>query len=201
MTASDSSRLAILCVVGFAIVNAAFYFLSGSYFDSHHAIVGGQLVATYSADQTQHIRVVFAGVSGAVTAVIFVAALSRNLVGHVLAGALGAFNFVAGVVSLQHGLSGALIATLVITGGLMPVLAWFSYRRARGAWSVLVALCGTLAVVGLFGAPKVRNVLDVSLWTTMILPGLFAVACISLALLRDRYTERSIDRSIDRAAA
>jgi hypothetical protein len=194
MTASDSSRLAILCVVGFAIVNAAFYFLSGSYFDSHHEIVGGQLVATYSADQVQHIRVVFAGVSGAVTSVAFVAALSRNLVSHVLAGVLGAFNLVAGLVSLQHSLSGALIATLLITGALMPLLAWFSYRGARGArgaWAFLVALCGVLAVVGLFGAPKIRNILDVSLWTTMILPGLFAVACISLALLRDRYVERA----------
>jgi hypothetical protein len=189
--ASDSPRLAILCVVGFAIVNVAFYFLSGSYFDSHHAIVGGQLVPTYSADQTQHIRVVFAGVSGAVTAVTFAAALWRTPVGHILAGVLGAFNFVAGIVALLHGLSGALIATLLITGALMPVLAWFSYHRARGAWSVLVALCGVLAVVGLFGAPKVRNVLDVSLWTTMLLPGLFAVACISLALLRDRYVERA----------
>jgi hypothetical protein len=191
MTASDSSRLAILCVVGFAIVNTAFYFLSGSYFDSHHEIVGGQLVATYTADQVQHIRVVFAAVSGAVTAVAFVAGLQRNLVGHILAGVLGVFNLVAGIVSLQHSLSGALIATLLITGALMPVLAWFSYRRARGAWAFLVALCGVLAVVGLFGAPKIRHILDVSLWTTMILPGLFAVACISLALLRDRYVERS----------
>src|SRR5882757_8693252 len=91
--ASDSPRLAILCVVGFAIVNAAFYFLSGSYFESHHAIVGGQLVATYSADQVQHIRVVFAAVSGAVTAVTFAAAMWRSQVGHVLAGVLGVFNF------------------------------------------------------------------------------------------------------------
>lgn len=188
---SSTLRLAILCVVGFVIVNAAFYFLSGSYFDSHHAIVGGQSVATYSADQARHLRVVFAAVSGAVTAVAFIAALWRNQVGHALAGALGLVNLAAGVVSLQHSLSGALIATLLITGVLMPVLAWFSYRRARGAWSVLVALCGVLAVVGLFGAPKVRNVLDVSLWTTMILPGLLAVACISLALLRDRYVDRT----------
>jgi hypothetical protein len=191
--ASDSPRLAILCVVGFAIVNAAFYVLSDSYFESHHAIVGGQLVATYSADQAQHIRIVFAAVSGAVTAVAFAAAMWRNQVAHVLAGVLGVFNFTAGVVAAwRPGVSGALVATLLITGGLMPVLAWFSYRRARGAWSILVALSGVLAVVGLFGAPKVRNVLDVSLWTTMLLPGLFAVACVSLALLRERYVDRTV---------
>lgn len=189
--ASDSPRLAILCVVGFAIVNVAFFFLSGSYFDSHHEIVGGKLIATYSADQAQHIRVVFGAVSGAVTAVAFLAGLWRNQVGHGLAALLGLFNVVAGIVALMHGLSGALIATLLVSGALMPVLAWYSYHRARGAWSVLVAICGVLSIVGLFGAPKIRAILDVSLWTTMILPGLFAVACIALALLRDRYVERA----------
>lgn len=183
-------RLALLFVVGFLVVNAAFFLLSGSYFDSHHQIVGGASVPTFSPAQASHLRVVFAVVSGVVAAVGFVAGLARRGVGHALAALLGVADLVFGVLALKHDQPGALTATLLVTGLVVPALAWFSYHhRSRAAWSFLVALCGVFAVVGVFGAPKVRGVLDVSLWTTMIFPGLYVVACATLALLRDDYVD------------
>jgi hypothetical protein len=190
-TARNLPLVAMLCAIGFVIVNAAFYVLSGNYFDSHHQIVGGARVATFTAEQATHIRIVFALVSAAIAAAAFAAGVWRRDVSHGLAALLGLFNLVAGIFAARNGLSSALVATLLITGGLMPTLAVFSHRRSRPAWAFLVAMCGVLAVVGLFGAPKVRSAVDVSLWTTMILPGLLAVACISLALLRDDYVDRA----------
>ena len=190
-TARNLPHVAVLCAIGFVIANAAFYFLSGNYFDSHHQIVGGARVATFTAAQAGHIRIVFALVSGATAAAAFAASVWRRDVSHGLAALLGLFNLVAGWFALRNGLSSALVATLLITGVLMPTLAVFSHRRSRPAWAFLVAMCGVLAVVGLFGAPKIRSAVDVSLWTTMVLPGLLAVACISLALLRDDYVDRS----------
>jgi hypothetical protein len=186
-----TKRLAIVFAVGFVVVNVAFYLLSGSYFESHRQIVNGASVPVYTPEHASHLRVVFALVSGAVTAVGFLAGVQRRVVGHLLASALGAANFAGGIAALVRGAPGALTATLLITGAALPVLAWFSYRRARGAWAFLVALCGVLAVVDLFGAPKIRGVFDISLWTTMLLPGLFAVACATLILLRDDYVDRS----------
>lgn len=193
MTAARESiqRLAILFVVGFLVANGAFYVLSGSYFDSHHEIVGGASVPVYSPAQAAHLRIVFALVSGAIAATGLVAGLQRRVVGHLLAGVLGVGLLAGGIAALVHGLSGALIATLLVGGLVTPALAWFSYQRSRAAWAFLVAICGVLAVVGLFGAPKIRGVFDVSLWTTMLVPGLFAVACASLTLLRDDYVTRS----------
>ncbi|HMG53742.1 MAG TPA: hypothetical protein VK601_09670 [Kofleriaceae bacterium] len=188
---TQTKRLAILFAAGFVVVNVAFYVLSGSYFETHHQVVNGASVPLYSPEQQSHLRIVFALVSGAVAAVGFLAGLRRRLVGHVLAAVLGAVNLAGGIAALvQHG-PAALIATLGITGAAMPVLAWLSYHRARAAWAFLVALCGVLAVVGLFGAPKIRGMLDVSLWTTMLLPGLLAVACFTLILLRDDYVDRT----------
>jgi hypothetical protein len=189
--ARDVLRIAILCLAGFGIVNVAFRFLSGSYFDSHHEIVNGLSVPSYSEAQAAHIRGVFAIISAAITAGCIAAAALGSVFRHALAALLGVVNLVAGVASFLYGLSGALTASLLITGALMPVLAWFSYRRARGPWAVLVAICGVLAICALFGAPKIRHVLDVSLWTTMLLPGLFAVACISLALQHREYVDRT----------
>src|SRR5262249_20858702 len=141
--------VAALCGIGLVIVNAAFYVLSGSYFDSHHQIVGGVRVASFTPEQASHIRAVFAGVSATVAAAVFAAGVSRRDVSHGLAALLGVFNFVAGIVAARSGLSGALIATLLITGALMAVLAVFSYRRSRPAWAFLVAMCGTFAFVTL----------------------------------------------------
>jgi hypothetical protein len=187
-------RLAPLFVIGFLVVNAAFFFLSGSYFESHHQFVGGASVPTFPPDRASHIRVVFAVVSGAVAAVAFVASVARRGIGHLLAAVLGVVNLVLGVVAFHYNQPGALIATLLVSGVVVPTLALFSYRRARAAWAFLVALCGVFAVVGLFGAPKVSRVLDCSLWTTMIFPGLYVVACATLALLRDDYVESATRR-------
>lgn len=183
-------RLAPLFAIGFLLVNAAFYVLSGSYFESHHQIVGSDTVPLYSPAEATHLRMAFAAVSGVVTAIAFVASLARRQVGHVLAALLGLSNLAFGVLAASHSQPGALTATLLITGVLVPTLAHFSYRRSRAAWAFLVALCGVFAVVGLFGAPKIRGVLDVSLWTTMIFPGLYLVACATLAVLSDDYVER-----------
>jgi hypothetical protein len=186
--------LAVLFLIGFAVVNAAFFFLSGSYFASHHQIVGGSSVSTFSPDQATHIRVVFAAMSGAVAAVGLVASLARRAIGHLLAAVLGIGNLVFGVLAITHSQPGALTATLLVSGCVVPTLAYFSYRRSRAAWAFLAALCGVLAVVGLFGAPKISRVLDLSLWTTMIFPGLYVVACTTLALLRDDYVESAAAR-------
>jgi len=91
-------------------------------------------------------------------------------------------------------LGSALTATLLVSGCVVPVLTYFSWRRSRAAWAFLAALCGVFAVVGLFGAPKISRVLDLSLWTTMIFPGLYVVACATLALLRNDYVESATAR-------
>lgn len=183
------ARLAPLFVIGFLVVNAAFFLLSGSYFESHHQFVGGASVPAFSPEQASHVRVAFAVMSGVVAAVAFVAGLARRVIGHALAALLGVTNLVFGFFAFTHDQPGALTATLLVTGLVVPTLAHFSYRRSRAAWAFLVALCGVFAVVGLFGAPKVRGVLDLSLWTTMIFPGLYVVACATLALLRDDYVD------------
>jgi hypothetical protein len=170
-------------------LNVFFFFASGNYFASHHQLVGGASVPAFSPDQATHIRVVFAAMSGAVTAIAFIASRARRGVGHLLAAVLGLANLAFGVVALIFSQPGALIATLLVSGVVVPTLAYFSYRRSRAAWAFLVALCGVFAVVGVFGGPKISRVLDVSLWATQIFPGLYVVACETLALLSDDYVE------------
>jgi hypothetical protein len=185
------ARIAIVSVVALIALNAAFFILSGSYFESHREIVGGASVPSFSSDQIDHVRAAFALASAVVAAVNFAVALHRRLIGHAVAALLGAFNFIAGIGAWMHGTSGALVATLLVTGVVLPVLAWHSYHRSRAAWGFLAAMCGVLAFASLFGAPKIRSALDVSLWTTMIIPGLYVVAAAACHLLRDDYVDRA----------
>jgi hypothetical protein len=178
-------------IAAFAILNIAFYFLSGNYFDAHHEIVGGAVVPSYSPAQQSHLRMVFALVSGGLVLGNFAVGLLPRLGSHAVAAVLGAFNLVSGIAVVSAHGSGALSATLLITGVLMPVLAWFSYHRSRAAWSFLTAMCGVLVLATLFGAPKIRNAYDVSLWTTMLLPGFYAIAAAALVRLGGDYVDRT----------
>ena len=50
-------------------------------------------------------------------------------------------------------------------------------------------MCGVFAFASLFGAPRLRDILGVSLWTTMMLPALYAVGALTMYLLRDDYVD------------
>src|SRR5262249_47197238 len=115
--------LAVLFATGFVVVNAAFFFLSGSYFASHHQIVGGSSVPTFSPDEQAHIRVVFGAMSGIVTAIALITNLARRPLGHALAAVLGVVNLVFGVFAFRYNQPGALTTILLVTGLVIPALA------------------------------------------------------------------------------
>jgi len=191
-TAQEQTKyMAILCASAFLVLNAGFYVLSGGYFETHKEIVTGVgSVSSYSPAQMMQVRIAFAELTGIVAVFGFVASLRARVMGHLIPMLLGATHLVAGVAAFWHGAPGVLGMTLLVSGVLMPVLVVFSSQGSRPAWAFLIAICGVFAVVEFFGAPKVRGALDVSLWITMILPGLNAVAVAALVALRGEYVER-----------
>jgi hypothetical protein len=184
-------RIAILWVAAFLGLNVVFFFLSNSYFDSHREIVAGVSQPSYSADQMTHVRITFGVLSGVVALFGLIAGIQPRVIGHAIPAVLGAVHLVACVAAFAYGVPGAVGATLLVSGVLMPMLAWHSYRGSRPAWAFLIAMCGVFAVAEFFGAPKIRGALDVGLWTAMILPGINAVAAFALVSLRGQYLERS----------
>jgi hypothetical protein len=186
-------RIAILTVIAYAALNIAFYLMSGSYFDSHHQMVPGVgSMPAYSPEQAMHVRTMFGVFSAVVAVFAFAATLRPRVVGHLLAVLLAVGYLCGAVAGITHNAPGVVGMTLLVAGVLIPVLAWHSFHRSRSAWAFLVAICGVFAVVGLFGAPKVRGALDISLWLTMILPGLNVVAAAALISLRADYLDRDI---------
>jgi hypothetical protein len=202
-SASESAkRIAIIAVACFVVANLAFYVLSTSYFESHRTFSTATqtMASTFTPAQITTVRMSFALFSAIVAIASVLAGVWTRAIGHAIPVVLGVLYLVAAVAAIRNGnVTTALPATLIITGGLMPVLAHFSFhQRSRGAWAFLVSICGVFAVVEFFGAPKVRGALDIGLWITMILPGLNAVAVAALVSLRAQYVDRSV-RS-DRAA-
>ncbi|MEO8845700.1 MAG: hypothetical protein ABI591_10855 [Kofleriaceae bacterium] len=109
--------------------------------------------------------------------------------GHAMAVVIGAASFVAGITALVKSLPGTMGVTLIIVGTLLPVLAHFSWRFSRAAWSLMVSTLCVFAAVTFFGAPKIAAVLGIGLTVSLVIPIVQVIAVIALAQLRRDYRE------------
>jgi hypothetical protein len=182
--AKQAMQIAGLVATACVITNIAFYFLSGLYFEDRAAQFG---IAT--SDHILAVRGAFAVFTGSIGLASIVAALAPRSIGHAIAGSAGGMSLFGAIGAFSRGMTPVLGAALVVVGILFPLLTWKSLARARGAWSVLIALCSVYGVVLLFGAPKVRGILGIGLWTALIIPGMLAVATVALAMVRSDYAE------------
>lgn len=107
--------------------------------------------------------------------------------GHGIAAALGVLSLVASFYSWKNGLQPTLGVALVVSGVLLPALAWLSLNRSRAAWAFLISLCAVLAIMTLFGAPKVRTLVGVHIGVPLIIPLAFGFATFALVVQDHRY--------------
>lgn len=172
-------QIAALIAGTLVTFNTGFYFLSALYLaDSSDAVING-------------IRGAFLVMTALVAVASFIAALAPRALGHGLACLLGVASIVAGCGAIAHDMPPVMGATLLIVGVLMPVLAWRSLLHSRAAWSFLIALTAVFGGVDFFGAPKVRALLGIGLWTALIVPGLQIVTVVALVMLKDEYRDRA----------
>ncbi len=177
-------QIAGMVIIFCALANVAFYFLSDLYFADRARRYGAEAMASIPG-----VRVAFGVFTGAIGLMSILAALAPRWVGHGIPTATGLTAIVAAFGAWTHGLQPTLAVALVLVGLLLPALAWLSLHKSRAAWSMLLAMCAVLGLMLMFGAPKVRGLLGVGLWTALIVPGLLAVAAVALAMVHRDYTE------------
>ena len=114
-----------------------------------------------------------------------------RILGHAAAVLFGLAGLLAGYESAAHSLPTVMTAVLLAVGGLLPVLAHFSWRHSRAAWAYLCALLGVFGIVTFFGAPKVRDVLGVSLGVAMVIPVVMFIALAALTMCRTEYRAKA----------
>jgi len=178
-TRTEAMRLAAFITGVLVVFNTAFFFLSNLWFEDHKA---ADLVA---------IRGAFGMLTGIVAVTSFGAALAARQIGHVLALTAGAWSVAAGIGAFAKSMPLVMGFTLVIVGCTLSALTYLSYyRRSRPAWATTIAILAVFAAVDFFGAPKIRGLLHIGLWTALILPGVQIVAVIALAMVRGEYAEK-----------
>jgi len=183
-----ATQIAIIVVAFALLLNVSFYFLSGLYYDDKRASQG---LMTLITDKTvRDTRISFAVFTGVVTLSTVGTLFQPRWVSIGIAGAASLASLIAGVFAIRGGMPGALSVALLAIGMLIPVLVWGTIVRARAAWAFLTALAYVLAVVLLFGAPKIRAQINIGLWTAMVIPGLLAIAALGLTMIREDYRER-----------
>jgi uncharacterized membrane protein YhdT len=173
----STGRIALF-VTGLLVANVIFFLLSWVYSD---------LPLFEPPPAITHARWMFLVTSSAVAAAGFLSSIAPRRIGHALAMIMGSASLVAAFEAFFHDMTPVISVTLLVVGLLVPALAWLSWMKSRVGWSFLCSVVGVFAGVTFFGAPKVRNVLDISLWTAMALPGLMVVTVIALAMVRADY--------------
>lgn len=179
-------QAAILVGATVVLLNAAFYFLSGLYFADQRADL---MAAPISDAHIQGVRLAF-GLFTVVVGVAIVGVIAQpKWVAHGIATAIGLASVAAALGAFGTSIPMVLPIALLVIGALFPTLAWGSLKGSRPAWAFLASLCVVYALVTFFGATKVRVQLDISLWTSLILPGLLVAATIGFTLIRRDYRE------------
>ncbi len=188
----DDAKLAVQLTVVFLVaavaLNVAFFFLSGVYYDDKRASQG--LLTTITASTVNGTRFSFGLFTGTVTLALIATSFVPKWASHVLVGVTAIASLIASAFAFRAGMPGALWMALLVIGVMLPFLIWQSLVKSRAAWSFMCAICYVLAVVLLFGAPKVRAQVGINLWTAMIIPGMLAVAAVGLTMIRRDYRDR-----------
>lgn len=176
-------QIAGLVMTGVVIINVVFYFLSDAYFADRakrFTILPGDIAG---------VRGAFAMFSGSIGLASIIASIAPREIGHGIATLAGLGSLYAAYGAWSHDMPGVLVIALLVIGLMYPLLVWRSLARSRGAWATLTALSSVYATVLLFGAPKVRGILGVGLWTALIIPGVLAVGTVAMAMIRDEYRD------------
>ncbi|CAN5704364.1 hypothetical protein BH11MYX2_BH11MYX2_21520 [soil metagenome] len=184
---NSAKQTAVILAICAAVLNIAFFFLSSRYYADKVTSYGP---AGYGDADLTHTRLTFL-LFTAVTAAVGTAGAFRSWhTGFTISMLAGFASFAAGVGAIYGHLHPILAATLFVLGAIFLTLGWFAaYRRSRAAWSFLVGLDWMSVATTLFGATKVRNALGTNLWTALIVPGLFAVAALSLVAVREAFDD------------
>src|SRR5438093_7163854 len=105
-----------------------------------------------------------------------------RVAGHAIGAVAGAASLAGGAEALMHAMPPVLGVTMLLVGGLLIALALLSFQSySRIAWSFLNAIMVVMALVTLFGSPKVRNILHIPLGAAMVIPLVLALGVIALS--------------------
>lgn len=185
MTRPQNSQL--LGIIGIVVLAVnAFFFLASNNYANGHLMTSHDLMGA---------RIAFAISSITVGMLAFAATHEPRLVGHAIGFLLGVASVVGGIGGFIGHLPPVLGITMLIVGAITGILAFHSLRGSRVAWSFLVSLLTAMAVITLFGAPKVRNLLHIGLWYAIMIPGVLAVGVVALAFVRRDYRESVSQKS------
>lgn len=198
--ASDAPPMPPQQVIGIIVVtalllNVAFYFLSGMYFDDRSAIYG-----VVTAEHIADVRVQFGIFTAAVAAASVVSVMRPGWIAIGVPAVASVAALVAGVSAFAHDMTPVLPGALCVAGVVLALLIWKTIEQRRAAWAFLIGMTSVLSAVLLFGATKVRGVLETGLWTALIIPGLLAVATVALTQLRAEFRDAPAGATTDEAA-
>lgn len=165
---------------------AAFFFLSTYYFEGKRQFLGADPMEQRWGAVFAFTILVIVTMATSVCSVYF-----TKWASHILAGIAGLGALLGAYLTFMADKPAVLAVSLFVIGVLFALLAWRSLEKSRAGWAFLVAMCFTMGAIMLFGAPKLRTVAQISMWTAFIIPLQLIVAGVGLSMLGKDYREQS----------
>jgi hypothetical protein len=91
------------------------------------------------------------------------------------------------LLATEYGLPLPYSFALVTVGALELLLSWFVLQGNRASWSFLTSLNGTMFVVTLFGAPRLRDMLEVDMLLALGPCLVFGTICLLAAFAHEDF--------------
>ena len=115
---------------------------------------------------------------------------------HVIGVLAGGTLIAGGVQAMRVGMPSVLGVTMLLVGTTLAALTTISWDRwSRVAWSFMFSIEVVMAIVTLFGSPKVRNILHIPLGAAMVIPIVLIGGVIALSLIADDYRGTASQKS------
>ena len=185
--AQEYKAVFVMAWVVAVVLVIAFFVLGRMYFTER---MGSMDEAAAKAAATAQVRALmpsFAGFAILLCGGIGCAVLWPRVVGHTasivvaLAAGVGCFAVTSTPLPLLLSIVlGAVAALLLILGRM-------SLRGDRAAWAFITAMTGVMGLCTVFGAPKMRELIGVNMWITMLVPAMAVIGVVGLGKLGRSY--------------
>ena len=185
--ARELKAVFIIAWIAAVLLVAAFFVLGRLYFTERMGTMDDFAAKAAATAQVRALMPSFAGFAIVLCGGIACAVLWPRVIGHAASIAVALAAGVGCFAVTRTPLPTLLSIVLGTVAALLLILGRMSLRGDRAAWAFITAMTGVMGLCTVFGAPKMRELIGVNIWITMLIPAMAVIGVVGLRKLGPSY--------------
>ena len=185
--ARELKAVFIIAWIAAVLLVAAFFVLGRLYFTERMGTMDDFAAKAAATAQVRALMPSFAGFAIVLCGGIACAVLWPRVIGHAASIAVALAAGVGCFAVTRTPLPTLLSIVLGTVAALLLILGRMSLRGDRAAWAFITAMTGVMGLCTVFGAPKMRELIGVNIWITMLIPAIAVIGVVGLRKLGPSY--------------